>query len=143
MFCTDVAARGLDLPAVDWIMQYDPPNETTEYVHRGETTERVRASGSVALGGLLPCPPTRLIVRRRDVMAGWLTVVAVVLIGSGADGAQRTAGQCTPLPLAIGAGILGCAQRPWHHPCPSSLTGHPCVLYPSTLRQVQSTRGGR
>lgn len=36
MFCTDVAARGLDLPAVDWIVQFDPPNETTEYVHRGE-----------------------------------------------------------------------------------------------------------
>jgi len=36
LFCTDVAARGLDLPAVDWIVQYDPPNETTEYVHRGK-----------------------------------------------------------------------------------------------------------
>ena len=25
MFCTDVAARGLDLPDVDWIVQYDAP----------------------------------------------------------------------------------------------------------------------
>lgn len=29
LLCTDVAARGLDLPNVDWILQYDPPCETT------------------------------------------------------------------------------------------------------------------
>ncbi|KAG5189163.1 P-loop containing nucleoside triphosphate hydrolase protein [Tribonema minus] len=28
LLCTDVAARGLDLPTVDWIVQYDPPVET-------------------------------------------------------------------------------------------------------------------
>ncbi len=28
------AARGLDLPALDCIVQYDPPEETTEYAWR-------------------------------------------------------------------------------------------------------------
>ena len=30
LFATDVAARGLDLPVVSWILQMDPPCETSE-----------------------------------------------------------------------------------------------------------------
>jgi ATP-dependent RNA helicase DDX31/DBP7 len=53
LFCTDVAARGLDLPKVDWILQYDPPCETTDYVHRIGRTAR-RGFGGSALLFLLP-----------------------------------------------------------------------------------------
>jgi hypothetical protein len=31
------AARGLDLPAVDWIVQYDPPELLQDYIHRVTT----------------------------------------------------------------------------------------------------------
>jgi len=48
-----VAARGLDLPSVDWILQYDPPCETTDYVHRIGRTARKGLVGS-ALLFLLP-----------------------------------------------------------------------------------------
>ena len=34
LLCTDVAARGLDIPDVDWIVQFDPPDDPREYIHR-------------------------------------------------------------------------------------------------------------
>ena len=45
LFCTDVAARGLDLPHVNWIIQYDPPGEPKEYIHRVGRTARLGKKG--------------------------------------------------------------------------------------------------
>uniref|UniRef100_A0AAX7VKR1 ATP-dependent RNA helicase n=1 Tax=Astatotilapia calliptera TaxID=8154 RepID=A0AAX7VKR1_ASTCA len=45
----DVAARGLDLPQVTWIIQYTPPTAAAEYVHRVGRTARIGARGSSLL----------------------------------------------------------------------------------------------
>jgi len=49
LFSTDVAARGLDLPAVDWIVQYNPPTSNADYVHRVGRTARIGSKGSSLL----------------------------------------------------------------------------------------------
>ena len=54
LLCTDVAARGLDIPAVDWIVQYDPPDDPKEYIHRVGRTARGTNSQGRALLFLLP-----------------------------------------------------------------------------------------
>ena len=35
-----MAARGLDIPKVDWIVQYNPPDDPKEYIHRVGRTAR-------------------------------------------------------------------------------------------------------
>ncbi|XP_044728338.1 probable ATP-dependent RNA helicase pitchoune isoform X2 [Chrysoperla carnea] len=54
LLCTDVAARGLDIPAVDWIVQYDPPDDPKEYIHRVGRTARGEGSRGHALLFLRP-----------------------------------------------------------------------------------------
>eukprot|EP01017_Pseudomicrothorax_dubius_P038558 TRINITY_DN5796_c0_g1_i3.p1 TRINITY_DN5796_c0_g1~~TRINITY_DN5796_c0_g1_i3.p1 ORF type:complete len:433 (-),score=113.92 TRINITY_DN5796_c0_g1_i3:274-1572(-) len=54
LLCTDVAARGLDIPAVDWIVQYDPPDDVKEYIHRVGRTCRGAGTKGRALLFLLP-----------------------------------------------------------------------------------------
>uniref|UniRef100_A0A8C4SB72 ATP-dependent RNA helicase n=1 Tax=Erpetoichthys calabaricus TaxID=27687 RepID=A0A8C4SB72_ERPCA len=49
LLCTDVAARGLDLPQVTWIIQYTAPASHTEYVHRVGRTARIGTQGSSLL----------------------------------------------------------------------------------------------
>ncbi|XP_015785831.1 probable ATP-dependent RNA helicase DDX31 [Tetranychus urticae] len=53
LLCTDVAARGLDLPLVDWIIQYSCPSKIGDFVHRVGRTARIGAKGD-ALLFLLP-----------------------------------------------------------------------------------------
>lgn len=49
-----MAARGLDIPNVDWIVQFDPPDDTKEYIHRVGRTCRGANSTGKALLFLLP-----------------------------------------------------------------------------------------
>lgn len=53
LFATDIAARGLDFPQVDWVVQLDCPEDTANYIHRVGRTARYNKQGK-ALLTLLP-----------------------------------------------------------------------------------------
>ena len=57
LLCTDVMARGIDVPDVNWVIQYDPPKSAESFVHRCGRTARIGNTGN-ALIFLLPAEET-------------------------------------------------------------------------------------
>jgi superfamily II DNA/RNA helicase len=47
LVATDVAARGLDIDAVDVVIHYDPPEDHKAYLHRSGRTARAGEAGVV------------------------------------------------------------------------------------------------
>ncbi|KAF5398180.1 RNA helicase, partial [Paragonimus heterotremus] len=53
LLATNVAERGLDFPAVHWVVQYDCPRQLDDYIHRVGRTARIGQTGR-AITFLLP-----------------------------------------------------------------------------------------
>lgn len=49
LICTDIAARGLDFPAVNWVIQLDCPEDVDTYIHRVGRTARYQSDGQSLL----------------------------------------------------------------------------------------------
>ena len=99
LLATDVAARGLNLPGVDWIVQYDAPSETNDYIHRAGRAARAGAAGC-ALLFLLPSEVKYVEVlkikglKRMEQLslAATLESAAVVCKGVTNDGLKKSGG---------------------------------------------------
>jgi superfamily II DNA/RNA helicase len=61
LVATDVAARGVDIPAVELVVQVDPPKEAKSFLHRSGRTARAGKSGDVVT---LVTPDQRRSTRR-------------------------------------------------------------------------------
>lgn len=62
LICTDIAARGLDIPAVDWVLQLDCPEDASTYIHRVGRTARYEKDGKGLLF-LLPSEAPGMLVQ--------------------------------------------------------------------------------
>lgn len=49
LFATDIVARGIDFPAVDWIVQVDAPEDASTYIHRVGRSARFDKAGNAVL----------------------------------------------------------------------------------------------
>lgn len=49
LLCTDVAARGLDVPQLDLVVQYSAPQELSNYYHRIGRTARAGNKGEALI----------------------------------------------------------------------------------------------
>ncbi|RCK59247.1 ATP-dependent RNA helicase DBP4 [Candida viswanathii] len=49
LFATDIVARGLDFPAIDWVVQVDCPEDSATYVHRVGRSARFGRQGKSLL----------------------------------------------------------------------------------------------
>ena len=49
MVATDVAARGIDIPDLSHVIQYEPPDELEAYIHRAGRTGRAGSTGTAIL----------------------------------------------------------------------------------------------
>ncbi|XP_023223506.1 ATP-dependent RNA helicase DDX55-like [Centruroides sculpturatus] len=49
LICTDIMARGVDIPDINWVIQYDPPSSASAFVHRCGRTARIGNMGNALL----------------------------------------------------------------------------------------------
>jgi superfamily II DNA/RNA helicase len=99
LLATDVAARGLNFPCTDWIVQFDPPGEVSDYVHRAGRVARAGRAGQSLLF-LLPSERGFLdVLRQRGVksitpfsLASMLNAAADICTALTQNGVARSGG---------------------------------------------------
>ena len=95
LVATDVAARGIHVDDVDLVVQFDPPNDHKDYLHRSGRTARAGASGMVI--ALVERGQLRELRRLHDA-AG--VTAASDEVASGDHVVRQIAASGTPVPPA-------------------------------------------
>ncbi len=68
LVATDVAARGIDLPELSHVIQYEPPEDAEAYIHRAGRTGRAGGSGTaITLANTLERGDLQRISKRFDL----------------------------------------------------------------------------
>jgi superfamily II DNA/RNA helicase len=96
LVATDVAARGIHVDDVDLVVQYDPPADSKDYLHRSGRTARAGASGMVV--ALAEREQVRDLKRMQD--AAGITAAAHYDVAAGHHVVRQIATSGTPIPAA-------------------------------------------
>jgi len=124
LVATDVAARGIHVDDVDLIVQFDPPNDHKDYLHRSGRTARAGATGLVIT--LAERGQVREIQRLHDA-AGITAASDEVAIGHHLVRQIATSGTPVPPPPApnYSAGASGGGSAAARHPGRGRRPGRP------------------
>jgi superfamily II DNA/RNA helicase len=95
LVATDVAARGIHVDDVDLVVQFDPPNDHKDYLHRSGRTARAGAAGLVVA---LAEPGQVREIQRLHEAAG--VTAAKHEVATGHDVVRQIATSGTPVPPA-------------------------------------------
>ena len=68
LVATDVAARGIDIPELSHVFQYEPPEDIESYIHRAGRTGRAGATGTaITLVRMMDRAPIARIQKRYEI----------------------------------------------------------------------------
>ncbi|CDR97786.1 DEAD/DEAH box helicase, putative [Babesia bigemina] len=71
MVCTDVAARGIDLPKVDGVVHFQPPRNASLFIHRSGRTARLSAQGTRSSSALMSVPGAAICICESSEAETW------------------------------------------------------------------------
>ncbi len=129
LVATDVAARGIHVDDVDLVVQFDPPNDPKDYLHRSGRTARAGAAGLVI--ALAEHGQVGELRRLHD--AAGITAASDE-VASGHHVIRQIATSGTPVPPA----------RPAPHPAgAASGSGPSAARHPGRTRQPGRPAGGK
>jgi superfamily II DNA/RNA helicase len=107
LVATDVAARGIHVDDVDLVVQFDPPNDHKDYLHRAGRTARAGATGMVvALAEHGQVRELQRLQEAANITADRYEVAA------GHDVVRQLATSGTPVPPALTPAPAARAKRP-------------------------------
>jgi ATP-dependent RNA helicase RhlE len=99
LIATDIAARGIDVPEIAHVVNFDLPHTAEDYIHRIGRTARAEASGQATS---FAAPEEREQLRLIERHLGH-----AILTRASADGDQASGRRAARITPAIGAGITG------------------------------------